>query len=93
MSTNSVGQGRARDGVWVPEIDSRLADLLREQDEVDGIHHMDAAQYWADMDRDNGFTVDGYRVLRFPAFVVRYHPAYVAGKIRDVLTPALVMSG
>ena len=53
--------------------------------EVDGIHHLDAAQYWADMDRDNDFTLDGYRVLRFPAFVVRYHGDYVAGKIRGAL--------
>jgi len=42
--------------------------------EVDGSHHMDTAQYWADMDRDNDFTLDGYRVLRFPAFIVRYQP-------------------
>jgi len=53
--------------------------------EVDGIHHLDAAQYWADMDRDNDFILDGYRVLRFPAFVVRYHGDYVAGKIRAAL--------
>jgi len=53
--------------------------------EVDGIHHLDAAQYWADMDRDNDFTVEGYRILRFPAFVVRYRPGYVAGKIREAL--------
>jgi very-short-patch-repair endonuclease len=49
---------------------------------------MDAAQYWADMDRDNDFTIDGYRVLRFPAFIVRYHPGHVASKIRDALTRA-----
>ena len=49
--------------------------------EVDGRHHMDAAQYWADMDRDNDLTVDGYRVLRFPAFLVRCHPGYVAGRL------------
>ncbi len=56
--------------------------------EVDGIHHMDAAQYWADMDRNNDFILDGYRVLRFPAFIVRYNPGYVAGKIRDALQGA-----
>ena len=38
------------------------------------------------MDRDNDFTLGGYRVLRFPAFVVRYHPGHVAGKIREALT-------
>src|SRR5689334_10705916 len=48
--------------------------------EVDGRHHMDAAQYWADMDRDNDLTVDGYRVLRFPAFLMRYHPRLRSAK-------------
>ena len=37
------------------------------------------------MDRDNDFTLGGYRVLRFPAFVVRYRPGYVAGKISEAL--------
>ncbi len=37
------------------------------------------------MDRDNDFTLSRYRVLRFPAFVVRYDPGYVAGQIRDAL--------
>jgi hypothetical protein len=46
---------------------------------------MDASQYWADMGRDNDFTLDGYQVLRFPAFAVRHNPAYVAGQIRDAL--------
>jgi very-short-patch-repair endonuclease len=68
------------DAVW------RTARLVVE---VDGRHHMDAAQYWADMDRDNDLTVDGYRVLRFPAFLVRYHPGYVARKIRAALRPGV----
>jgi very-short-patch-repair endonuclease len=75
---DAAGRRRWLDTVW------EAARLIVE---VDGIHHLDAAQYWADMDRDNDFTVDGYRVLRFPAFVVRYRPAHVAGKIRDALTP------
>jgi very-short-patch-repair endonuclease len=37
------------------------------------------------MNRDNDLLVDGYRVLRFPAFFVRYHPGYVAGTIRAAL--------
>ena len=53
--------------------------------EVDGIHHMEAGQYWADTDRDNDFTLRGYRVLRFAAFVVRYNPGYVARKINQAL--------
>jgi very-short-patch-repair endonuclease len=70
------GRRRWLDAVW------ETAGLIVE---VDGIHHLDADQYWADMDRDNDFTVDGYRILRFPAFVVRYQAGYVAGKIRDAL--------
>jgi very-short-patch-repair endonuclease len=75
---DSGGRRRWLDAVW------QAARLIVE---VDGIHHLDAAQYWADMDRDNDFTLDGYRVLRFPAFVVRYHPGYVAATIRDALRP------
>ena len=51
--------------------------------EIDGIHHMDAAQWWDDMDRENGIKLDGYLVLRFTAFVVRYHPGHVAAQIRE----------
>jgi very-short-patch-repair endonuclease len=73
---DSSGRRRWLDAVW------EIAKLIVE---VDGIHHMDPAQYWADMDRDNDFTLGGYRVLRFPAFAVRYNPGHVAGKIRDAL--------
>lgn len=51
--------------------------------EVDGIHHMDAVQWWDDMDRENGIKLDGYLVLRFTAFVVRYRPDYVAAQVLD----------
>ena len=74
---DQAGRRRWLDAVW------EAARLIVE---VDGSHHMDAGQYWADMDRDNDFTLGGYRILRFPAFIVRYHPGYVAGKIRDALT-------
>ncbi len=73
---DSCGRRRWLDAVW------EAARLIVE---VDGIHHMEAAQYWADTERDNDFTLGGYRVLRFPAFVVRYHPGHVAGKVRDAL--------
>ena len=56
--------------------------------EVDGIHHMDAAQWWDDMDRENGIKLDGYLVLRFTAFVVRCRPGYVAAQIRDAFRTA-----
>jgi very-short-patch-repair endonuclease len=70
------GRRRWLDAVW---------ESARLMVEIDGSHHMDASQYWADMGRDNDFTLDGYRVLRFPAFAVRHNPAYVAGQIRDAL--------
>jgi hypothetical protein len=53
--------------------------------EVDGLWQMDAAIWWADMSRDNDLTVTGHRVLRFPAFAVRDHPAVVATQIKAAL--------
>jgi very-short-patch-repair endonuclease len=73
---DSAGRRRWLDAVW------EAAKLIVE---VDGIHHLDVAQYWADMDRDNDFTLDDFRVLRFPAFAVRYRGGYVAGQIRGAL--------
>lgn len=71
-----AGRRRWLDAVWE---DARLIV------EIDGSQHMEAIEYWDDMGRDNGFTLDGYRVLRFPAFAVRYNPAGVAGQIREAL--------
>jgi Protein of unknown function (DUF559) len=51
--------------------------------EIDGSHHMDAIQWWDDMDRENDMKLDGYLVLRFTAFIVRRRPDYVADQIRD----------
>jgi very-short-patch-repair endonuclease len=73
---DSAGRRRWLDAVW---------EAARLMVEVDGIHHLDAAQYWADMNRDNDFTLSGYRVLRFPAFAVRYDPGQIARKIRRAL--------
>jgi len=57
--------------------------------EIDGAQHIEAAQYWADMDRENDLKTDGgYQVLRFPAWIVRHDPAYVAGKILRALRKA-----
>jgi hypothetical protein len=53
--------------------------------EVDGFWHTDAATWWADMSRDNDFTVTGYRVLRFPAFAIRTDPDRVAQQIMTAL--------
>lgn len=80
---DSRGRRRWLDAVW------EAARLIVE---VDGIHHLDALEYWADTERGNDLTLDGYRVLRFPAFIVRYHPGYVAGKIREALRPGAAAS-
>jgi very-short-patch-repair endonuclease len=56
--------------------------------EIDGRWHMDARTWWADMARDNELTIDGYRVLRFPAFVVRDNPQAVAAQIARALNQA-----
>jgi hypothetical protein len=53
--------------------------------EIDGAAHIDVLRYWDDMDRDNVFQLRHYRVLRYPAFAVRYHPEYVADQIRQAL--------
>ena len=45
--------------------------------EIDGLWHMEATAWWADMRRDNEFTAGGWRVLRFPAFVLREHPNWL----------------
>jgi very-short-patch-repair endonuclease len=57
--------------------------------EVDGLWHMEATAWWADMRRDNDLTLSGLRVLRFPAFAVRDHPAQVAAQIRAALDGAM----
>ena len=72
------GAGRRRwlDACW---------DEARLVVEVDGLWHFEAAAWWADMSRDNDLTISGYRVLRFPAFAVRDHPAVVAAQIKAAL--------
>ena len=53
--------------------------------EIDGAQHADPLQRWDDMERDNGLKIDGYRTLRFPAWLVRQDPEYVAHKILEAL--------
>lgn len=56
--------------------------------EIDGAAHIDALTYWDDMDRGNNLTLDHHQVMRFPAWVVRYQPEYVAAMIRRALWEA-----
>jgi Protein of unknown function (DUF559) len=75
------GQGRLRwlDAVW---------EKVRLVVEIDGAAHVDVLTYWDDMDRDNNLQLGGHRVLRFPAWVIRYRPEYVAAEIRRALSDA-----
>lgn len=56
--------------------------------EIDGAQHSEPLQRWDDMRRDNDLGDDGYRVLRFPAWLVRKDPRQVADKIREALRQA-----
>jgi hypothetical protein len=75
------GKGRRRwlDACW---------EKARLVAEIDGAAHIDALQYWDDMDRANDLTLENYHVMRFPAWVVRYQPEHVAAKIRRALRDA-----
>lgn len=56
--------------------------------EIDGAQHEDPLHRWDDMERDNDLETDGYRVLRFPAWLVRDNPEQVANKILEALRRA-----
>jgi hypothetical protein len=73
---DSSGRRRYLDVVW---------ERWKVAVEIDGATHMDALQYWDDMERDIDLSLDGYCTLRFPAFLVRAHPDVVAAKIRKAL--------
>ena len=62
----------------------------RLQVEVDGAHHMDVQHWAADMLRQNQIWLDGDRILRFPAWLVRSDPATVATQLRAALNPAVL---
>ena len=49
--------------------------------EIDGEQHDEPRARWADMKRQNNLWVAGDRVLRFPAWLVRRHPAEVAAQV------------
>jgi very-short-patch-repair endonuclease len=40
------------------------------------------------MERDINLVLDGYRTLRFPAWLVRKYPEYVARRILEALRTA-----
>ncbi len=79
MRRDPAGRRRWLDAYW---------DAARLVVEVDGLWHMDAVAWWADMRRDNDLTLTGHRLLRFPAFAVRDQPDAVAAQIRAALSAA-----
>jgi len=74
-------QGRRR---WIDV----LWDEWKVAVEIDGAQHTDPLQRWDDMTRDNGLDLDGYRTLRFPAWLVRQDPESVAREILKALRRA-----
>ncbi len=56
--------------------------------EIDGSQHMDVANWWADMQRQNEMWTPGDRVLRFPAWAIRNDPQRVIRQIRNALLAA-----
>jgi very-short-patch-repair endonuclease len=56
--------------------------------EIDGGHHTDVRQWWADMQRQNALWIPGDRILRFPAWAIRHRSEEVVTQIRAALTAA-----
>jgi hypothetical protein len=57
--------------------------------EIDGAQHAeDLLQRWDDMERDIDLGLDGYLTLRFPAWLVRTDPGYVAQRTLEALRKA-----
>lgn len=73
---DSTGKNRYLDAFW---------ERRQVAAEIDGAQHRDPLQQWDDMSRDNELTLDGYQVLRFPAWLVRHCPATVAAQLRSAL--------
>jgi uncharacterized protein DUF559 len=75
----------------------RYLDVLWEEAkvvvEIDGAQHMEPLEYWDDMNRANDLQLKDYEVLRFPAWMVRYHPEFVAAEIRRALRKAAERTG
>jgi Protein of unknown function (DUF559) len=54
--------------------------------EIDGTQHTeDPLQRWDDMERDIDLAADGYRTLRFPAWLIRQDPGRVARTVGQAL--------
>ena len=56
--------------------------------EIDGSQHLDPRHAWSDMRRQNDLWITGDRLLRFPAWTLRHHPADVVTQLRAALHAA-----
>ncbi|BFU47429.1 DUF559 domain-containing protein [Krasilnikovia sp. MM14-A1004] len=56
--------------------------------EVDGGHHLEVRQAWADMSRQNTLWIAGERILRFPAWAIRHDPTAVVTQLHAALHAA-----
>jgi very-short-patch-repair endonuclease len=56
--------------------------------EIDGAHHLNVAQMWDDAGRANELELDGYVVLRYPAWAVKTRAEQIAAEIRAALRRA-----
>jgi hypothetical protein len=56
--------------------------------EIDGAHHMQAAEWVDDMVRQNDVWIKGDRLLRFPAALIRLRPDTVAAQLKTALEAA-----
>lgn len=53
--------------------------------EIDGAHHIEASHWSSDMLRQNEVWLEGDRVLRFPAFLLRANPEKVIEQLKSAL--------
>jgi len=74
--TDASGRRRYRDAYF---------DEFRVHVEIDGGQHTEAREWWADMRRQNAMSVNGDRVLRFPAWALRHDPDRVIEQVRAAL--------
>lgn len=77
---DTAGRRRWTDVMW---------DEYKVVAEIDGSQHTeDPFQRWDDMARDIDLSLDGYLTLRFPAWLVRRDPGYVAQRVLESLRRA-----
>jgi very-short-patch-repair endonuclease len=79
MRRDRAGRTRYVDALW---------DEWKVAVEIDGVHHLNVAQMWDDAVKANALELNGYVVLRYPAFALRSRGPMVAAQIREALERA-----